>query len=98
MIRCKKKRLMENKTVDVGEIVDSASFLWKPFGIAAMIIVIMLTDGFDLFIPSYVATALVKEWNISKAAVQPFVQAGLIGMAIGSVVIIRRPPATSLTL
>jgi MFS transporter, AAHS family, 4-hydroxybenzoate transporter len=78
---------MENKTVDVGEIVDSASFFWKPFGIAAMIIIIMLTDGFDLFIPSYVATALVKEWNISKAAVQPFVQAGLIGMAIGSVVI-----------
>src|SRR5258708_39481457 len=78
---------MQSNRIDVGEIIDSASFLWKPFGIAAMVIVIMLTDGFDLFIPSYIATALVKDWNISKADVQPFVQAGLIGMAIGSVVI-----------
>jgi AAHS family 4-hydroxybenzoate transporter-like MFS transporter len=52
-----------------------------------MMIVIMLTDGFDLFIPSYIAPALVNDWGISKAGVQPFVQAGLIGMAIGSVIL-----------
>jgi AAHS family 4-hydroxybenzoate transporter-like MFS transporter len=75
---------MANERVDVGEIIDSASFLGKPLGIALMMIVIMLTDGFDLFIPSYVAPALVQDWSVSKAAIQPFVQAGLIGMAIGS--------------
>ena len=77
---------MANKRVDVGEIIDSASFLGKPLGIALMMIVIMLTDGFDLFIPGYVAPALIDDWGISRADVQPFVQAGLIGMAIGSVI------------
>lgn len=76
---------MESKRVDVGEIIDSASFFWKPFGISVIMIIIMLTDGFDLFIPSYVATALVHEWGVSKSEVQPFMQSGLIGMAIGSV-------------
>ncbi len=71
--------------VDVGEIIDNASFVGKPLAIALMMIVIMLTDGFDLFIPSYVAPALVAEWGISRADVQPFVLAGLVGMAIGSV-------------
>lgn len=78
---------MSNRKVDVGEIIDSASFIGKPLGIAIMVIVIMLTDGFDLFIPSYIATSLVREWGVSKSEVQPFVQAGLIGMAIGSVIL-----------
>lgn len=78
---------MNSKQVDVGEVIDSARFVGKPLAIAVMVIVIMLTDGFDLFIPSYIATSLVREWGISKADVQPFVQAGLIGMAIGSVIL-----------
>jgi len=78
---------MATTKVDVGEVIDSASFFWKPCGIALMMIVIMLTDGFDLFIPSYVATALVKDWGISKAEIQPFMQSGLIGMAIGSILL-----------
>jgi AAHS family 4-hydroxybenzoate transporter-like MFS transporter len=78
---------MNRKRVDVGEIVDSASFFGKPLGIAVMMIVIMLTDGFDLFIPSYVAPALVNDWGVSRADIQPFVQSGLIGMAIGSILL-----------
>lgn len=78
---------MARTRVDVGEVIDSASFFWRPFGIALMMIVIMLTDGFDLFIPSYVAPALIKDWGISKAQIQPFMQSGLIGMAIGSILL-----------
>jgi AAHS family 4-hydroxybenzoate transporter-like MFS transporter len=78
---------MQTEKVDVAEIIDSASFIGKPLGIAVMMIIIMLTDGFDLFIPSYIAPALVDDWQVSKADVQPFVQAGLIGMAIGSVIL-----------
>jgi AAHS family 4-hydroxybenzoate transporter-like MFS transporter len=70
---------MNRKKVDVGEVIDSASFIGKPLGIAVMMIVIMLTDGFDLFIPSYVAPALVNDWGVSRADIQPFVQSGLIG-------------------
>lgn len=77
---------MENQRVDVSEIIDNASFFWKPFGITVMMICIMLTDGFDLFIPSYVAGAIVDDWGISRSDVQPFMMAGLLGMAIGSIV------------
>jgi AAHS family 4-hydroxybenzoate transporter-like MFS transporter len=76
---------MEEKKVDVGQVIDTAPFAGKPLGIALMMIVIMLTDGFDLFIPSYIAPALVADWGLTKADVQPFVQSGLIGMAIGSI-------------
>lgn len=78
---------MNPKRVDVGQVIDSASFIGKPLGIAIMMIVIMLTDGFDLFIPSYVAPALVNDWGVSRADIQPFVQSGLIGMAIGSILL-----------
>ena len=78
---------MERRKVDVGEVIDSASFVGKPLGIALMMIIIMLTDGFDLFIPSYIAPALVADWGLTKADVQPFVQSGLIGMAIGSIIL-----------
>jgi AAHS family 4-hydroxybenzoate transporter-like MFS transporter len=77
---------METQKVDVSEIIDNASFFWKPFWITVMMICIMLTDGFDLFIPSYVAGDMVKEWGISRADVQPFMMAGLLGMAIGSII------------
>ncbi|HKX56664.1 MAG TPA: hypothetical protein VJN01_11195, partial [Xanthomonadales bacterium] len=76
---------MENQKVDVSEIIDNASFFWKPFGITVMMICIMLTDGFDLFIPSYVAGAMVADWGITRSEVQPFMMAGLLGMAIGSI-------------
>ena len=72
---------MQNKKVDVGEVIDSAGFIGKPLGIAVMMIIIMLTDGFDLFVPGYVAPVLVDDWGISKADIQPFLQAGLIGFA-----------------
>lgn len=78
---------MQQKRVDVGQVIDTAGFIGKPLAISLMMIIIMLTDGFDLFIPSYVATALVADWGISKAEVQPFMQSGLIGMAIGSVIL-----------
>jgi len=78
---------MDNKKVDVGEVIDSARFIGKPLGIAVMMVIIMLTDGFDLFVPSYVAPALVDDWGISKSDIQPFIQAGLIGMAFGSVLL-----------
>lgn len=76
---------MEKKTVDVNAVIDSASFLWVPCTIAIMMIMIMLSDGFDLFIMGYVGPALVEDWGISRADIQPVNTAGLIGMAIGSV-------------
>src|SRR5688572_33401536 len=82
--------MQSNKKVDVGAVIDSAAFIGKPLGIALMMIIIMLTDGFDLFIPGYIAPDMLADPELGLAdrqAIQPFMQAGLLGMAIGSVVV-----------
>jgi AAHS family 4-hydroxybenzoate transporter-like MFS transporter len=75
----------QQKTVDVGAVIDSASYFWVPFGISIMMIIIMLTDGFDLFTMGYVGPHLIRDWGISRTQLGPINSAGLIGMAIGSV-------------
>lgn len=71
------------KIVDVGEVIDSANFFWVPFSIAVMMILIMLTDGFDLGTMGRVATPVANEFG--DGALNPINTAALIGMAIGSV-------------
>lgn len=82
--------MQNKKQVDVGAVIDSAPFVGKPLGIALMMIIIMLTDGFDLFIPGYIAPDMLADPVLGLAdrqAIQPFMQAGLLGMAIGSVLL-----------
>jgi AAHS family 4-hydroxybenzoate transporter-like MFS transporter len=76
---------MNKKVVDVGEVIDSANYLWVPFGITLMMIVIMLTDGFDLFTMGYVGPHLINDWGITRAQLTPINTAGMLGMAVGSV-------------
>jgi AAHS family 4-hydroxybenzoate transporter-like MFS transporter len=73
------------KIVDVGEVIDSANYFWVPFGITIMMIIIMATDGYDLFLMGHVGGHLVTDWGISRADLGPINTAGLLGMAIGSV-------------
>ncbi|MEJ0006809.1 MAG: hypothetical protein WDM77_10720 [Steroidobacteraceae bacterium] len=46
--------MASSKTVDVGEVIDSANYFWVPFGITVMMVIIMLTDGFGLFTTGYI--------------------------------------------
>ena len=62
---------MEKKKVDVGAVIDSANYFWVPFGITIMMIIIMLTDGYDLFLMGHVGNFLVKDWGITRAQLGP---------------------------
>ena len=73
------------KVVDVGAVIDSANFFWVPCGIAVMMIIIMLTDGFDLFTMGYVGPHIMDDWGLTAADLKGVNQNGLIGMAVGSV-------------
>ena len=74
------------RVVDVGEVIDSAKFLWMPFGITVMMIIIMLTDGYDLFLMGHVGRHLFTDLNVSPGAgLKAINTASLVGMAIGSV-------------
>ena len=76
---------MEKKKVDVGAVIDSANYFWVPFGITIMMIIIMLTDGYDPFLMGHVGNFLVKDWGITRANLGPINTAGMLGMAAGSV-------------
>ena len=76
---------MEKKQVDVGAVIDSARYFWVPFGITVMMIIIMLTDGYDLFLMGHVSNFLVSDWGLTRADLGPINTAGMLGMAAGSV-------------
>jgi AAHS family 4-hydroxybenzoate transporter-like MFS transporter len=75
------------KTVDVGEVIDSASYFWMPFGITVMMIIIMLTDGFGLFTTGYIGPHVVKDWGIGRGQLSWMTYTQMAGMALGSVLL-----------
>jgi MFS transporter, AAHS family, 4-hydroxybenzoate transporter len=71
-------------TVDVAAFIDAqpvGAFQLKLLLICATV---LFLDGFDTTAIGYVAPALVKEWNIGKAALGVVVSAGLVGLMIGA--------------
>jgi AAHS family 4-hydroxybenzoate transporter-like MFS transporter len=75
------------RSVDVDAVIDSANYFRLPLAITLMMIVIMLTDGFDLFTMGYVAPHLLKDLGLERPALGPVNMAGLAGMALGSVLL-----------
>src|SRR5262245_48633839 len=72
------------KIVDVGEVIDSAKYFWVPFGITIMMMIIMATDGYDLFLMGQVGPKIRDEWKVGGDALQNINLWGLFGMAVGS--------------
>jgi MFS transporter, AAHS family, 4-hydroxybenzoate transporter len=78
---------MDNKTVEVTEVIDSAKFVGLPLGITFLTVLMMLVDGFDLQTMPFVAPPLINEWGVDRKFLGPALSANQIGMAIGSVVL-----------
>jgi AAHS family 4-hydroxybenzoate transporter-like MFS transporter len=76
-----------SKTVEVGEVIDSANYFWVPFGITVMMVIIMLTDGFGLFTTGYIGPHIVKDWGIGRDQLSWLGYTQMGGMAIGSVLL-----------
>jgi MFS transporter, AAHS family, 4-hydroxybenzoate transporter len=79
--------LDSNKTVDVGEVIDSANYFWVPFGITVMMVIIMLTDGFGLFTTGYIGPLVVRDWHIGRDQLSWITYTQMGGMALGSVLL-----------
>ncbi len=78
---------MDNKTIEVTGVVDSAKFFGLPLGITFLTVLMMLVDGFDLQTMSFVAPALVTDWGVGRSYLAPVLTGSMIGMALGSVVL-----------
>ncbi|HTY48939.1 MAG TPA: MFS transporter [Steroidobacteraceae bacterium] len=74
-----------DRTVDVGAVIDSANYFWVPFGITVMMVIIMLTDGFGLFTTGYIGPRIVKDWGIGRDQLSWIGYTQMAGMALGSV-------------
>jgi MFS transporter, AAHS family, 4-hydroxybenzoate transporter len=72
--------------VNVVELVDRSKL--HPIQILVLVLcgLCMVMDGFDVQAMSYVAPALLKEWNVAKPALGPVFSAGLVGVMLGSLI------------
>ncbi|WP_170149558.1 MFS transporter [Rhodoplanes roseus] len=78
---------MTRTVIDVAKVIDEqrmGSLHWK---VVILSFVIMLTDGYDTVCVAYVAPLLRQEWNFSPAAFGPLFASGLLGAALGPVLV-----------
>jgi len=91
--------------VNVADIVDSSNIGSFPIGIGALCGMCLMIDRFDVQAMGYPAPALIKDWQIPRAAMGPVFSAALVGILVGSLTfstvadkIGRRPMLITATL
>ena len=72
--------------VDVAAFIDAQPVGAFQIKLLLTCATVLFLDGFDTTAISYVAPALAKEWNLSRAALGPVFSAGLFGLMIGALV------------
>ncbi len=75
------------KTVDVADLIDSQKVSFYQCLIAFMAWVTLFLDGVDNQSIAYVAPALGKDWGLARGALGPVFSLGVLGVAIGALVI-----------
>ncbi|WP_428390881.1 MFS transporter [Lichenicoccus sp.] len=71
-------------SVSLRDAMNEARIGRLQWAVAAMLIGVMMLDGFDLQIAAFSATRLMSEWHLSKLQFSPLLAAAMIGMAFGS--------------
>ena len=78
---------MQNATkIDITEVVDQSKIGGFQIGIYIICTLCLIMDGFDVQAMGYVAPAIIRDWNISNAALTPVFTAALLGVLVGSLV------------
>ena len=74
------------RTYNIGSILDDGP--WTTAQILASVIAALgiILDGFDGQLIGFAIPSLIKEWGASRGDFAPVVAAGLVGMAIGSLI------------
>ncbi len=73
------------RSVDVDDLLDSASLFGLPLWVAAMVISVLVLDGLDVIMISLVAPALAQQFHVAPTSLGSVLAAALIGMAFGAV-------------
>lgn len=69
---------------DLDEIVDGQRIGRRTVVFLLVLMLALISDGFDLAAMGYIAPELVREWHVSPADLVPAFSAGIIGMMVGA--------------
>ncbi|KHL07692.1 UNVERIFIED_CONTAM: 4-hydroxybenzoate transporter, partial [Mumia flava] len=72
--------------IDLVRLIDQGKVGGFQILLLAICGLCLIIDGFDVQAMGYVAPAIIKDWNITKASLGPVFGAGLFGMLVGSLV------------
>src|SRR5438128_5549523 len=75
---------MTMATVNVQEVIDSRKLSGFQVKVVALCALIVLIDGFDTQAIGYVAPAIIRSWQVNRAALTPVFSAGLFGLMLGA--------------
>ena len=70
--------------INVSRLVDDCKLRPFHFWLTFWCLLAMMADGFDLLNASIAGPAIIKEWNISRAAMGPVFSASLFGFFVGA--------------
>ena len=70
--------------LNISRLVDNARLRPFHFWLILWCLLAMMADGFDLLNASIAGPALIKQWNISRAALGPVFSASLVGFFVGA--------------
>src|SRR5207302_7491136 len=80
------ERILMASVVDVTEIMDAQKTGLFHVRIVVMCALMLFLDGIDNLGIAYVAPALTQSWHLSRGALAPVFNAGILGVAIGALV------------
>lgn len=75
------------RTIRVADVLDHGRFTGLPLVVATFTVLALVFDGFDIQAVGFVTPALLKEWGMTKAEFWAAPAAGLVGMALGGMLI-----------
>lgn len=75
------------RTVRVADVLDHGRFTGLPLLVATFTVLALVFDGFDIQAVGFVTPALLQQWSMTKAEFWAAPAAGLVGMAVGGMLI-----------
>lgn len=79
-------RMIVQKNSNLTDIIDNNPIGKRQYLILILCGVLMILDGFDVQSMSYVAPAILQDWNIDKSQLGSVFGSGLFGLLIGSLI------------
>lgn len=74
-------------TLNLEEVIDAAPFGRLSGLVLVLTLLALVFDGFDIQAIAFAGPGLLKEWHLTKADLAPVLAWGLVGMAVGALVV-----------